>query len=115
MKTKPKRNASKRKLTVAQLRSVKLDETNNQCPSNFYEAAWENFSHTFRDAVRVHRGPHGFRGDKNAAALKQQCLDEFNRGRDEMIDVALDETDKSDIAKKLRAKLPSLKKATEKP
>jgi hypothetical protein len=109
MKRKPK----ERTPTVAQLRRVKLDESNFQCPSNFYEAAWENFSHTFRDAVRVHRGPHGFRGDKNAAALKQQCLDEFNRGRDEMIDVARDQTNQSDLAKKMRAKLPSLKKSTE--
>jgi hypothetical protein len=109
MKRKPK----KRKPTVAELRRVKLGDDNYQCPSNFYEAAWENFSHTFRDAVRVHRGPHGFRGEKNAAACKQQCLDEFNRMRDEMIEVARDMTDQSETAKRLRAKLPSLKKSTE--
>jgi hypothetical protein len=108
-----KRKVKKRKPTVAELRKVKLDESNFQCPSNFYDAAFENFSGTFRDAVRVHRGPHGFRGDKNAAALKQQCLDEFNRGRDEMIDATRDLTDQSDTAKQLRAKLPSLKKSTD--
>jgi hypothetical protein len=82
-------------------------------PSNFYEAAFDNFSHTFRDAVRVNRGPKGFRGEKNAAACKQQCLDEFNRGRDELIDIARDLTDQSELAKRLRARLPSLKKSTE--
>jgi hypothetical protein len=113
VKSGMKRKAKKRKPTVEELRKMPLTETQWQCPSNFYEAAWESFSHTFRDAVRVHRGPHGFRGEKNAAACKQQCLDEFNRGRDEMIDVARDLTDQSDIAEKIRAKLPSLKKSTE--
>lgn len=90
-----------------------LTDTQWQCPSNFYDSAWDNFSHTFRDAVRIHRGPHGFRGERNAAACKQQCLDEFNRMRDEMIDIARDITDQSELANQLRAKLPSLKKSTE--
>jgi hypothetical protein len=39
----------------------------------------------FRDAVRFHLGPHGFRGAKNAAAYRQACLDAYNLVRDEMI------------------------------
>ena len=84
MKPKPKKN----KLTVTQLRRVKLDESNFQCHSNFYDSAWDHPHQTFEDAVRTHRGLHGFRGDKNAAALRQQCLDEWNKIRDEMIDEA---------------------------
>jgi hypothetical protein len=80
--------AKKHKPTIAELRKVKLDESNYQCPSNFYDSAWDHPHQTFKDAVRTHRGLHGFRGDKNAAALRQQCLDEWNRMRDEMIDEA---------------------------
>jgi hypothetical protein len=109
MNRKPK----KCKPTVEELRKMPLTETQWQCPSNFYEAAFDNFSHTFRDAVRVNGGPKGFRGEKNAATCKQQCLDEFNRGRDELIDIARDLTDQSELAKRLRARLPSLKKSTE--
>lgn len=80
--------AKKRKPTAPQLRRVKLDETNNQCPANFYDSAWDQPHQTFEDAVKTHRGKHGFRGDKNATALRQQCLEEWNRMRDEMIDEA---------------------------
>jgi hypothetical protein len=80
--------AKKRKPTVEELRKVKLDESNSQCPSNFYDSAWDQPGQTFEDAVRTHRGIHGFRGDKNADALRQQCLDEWNQMRDEMIDEA---------------------------
>jgi len=83
-----KRKTKKCKPTVAELRKVKLDETNYQCPSNFYDSAWDQPGQTFEDAVRTHRGLHGFRGDKNAAALRQQRLDEWNKMRDEMIDEA---------------------------
>jgi len=82
------RKAKKRNPTVAELRKVKLDESNFQCPSNFYDSAWDHPHQTFEDAVKTHRGPNGFHGDKNAAALRQQCLDEWNKMRDEMIDVA---------------------------
>jgi hypothetical protein len=83
-----KRKPTKRKPTVAELRKVKLDGSNSQCPSNFYDSAWDHPRQTFEDAVKTHRGPNGFRGDKNAAALRQQCLDEWNQMRDEMIDEA---------------------------
>jgi hypothetical protein len=82
------RKAKKRKQSIAELRKVTLDESNFQCPSNFYDSAWDHAGQTFEDAVRTHRGAHGFRGDKNAAALRQQCLDEWNQMRDEMIDEA---------------------------
>jgi hypothetical protein len=108
-KAKPK----KRKPTVEELRKMPLTETQWQCPDNFYDSAQENFSHTFEDAVRIHRGAKGFKGERNGAACRQQCLDEFNRGRDELIDIARDLTDQSDFAKRLRARLPSLKKSTE--
>ena len=85
-------------------------DTQWQCPSNFYDSAWDNFSRTFRDAVRVHRGPHGFSGEKNAAACKEQCLDELNRMRDEMIDIARNLTDQSAFAKKLRDDDPSIRR-----
>jgi hypothetical protein len=97
--TTKKAQTKERKPTVAQLRRVKLDESNFQCPSNFYDPAWDHASQTFEDAVKTHRGPNGFRGDKNAAALRQQCLDEWNLMRDEMIEVArrLEKSGKQDL------------------
>jgi hypothetical protein len=108
-----KRNPKKRKPTAAQLRKIPLPENQWDCPANFYEDAFDSPQHTFRDAVRRHLGPHGFRGFRNAVVYKQHCLDEFNRGRDELIDVARDLTDQSSHAKRVRAKLPTLKKSTE--
>jgi hypothetical protein len=65
--------------TVAELRKVKLDDSNYQCPSNFYDSAWDHPHQTFKDAVRTHRRLYGFRGEKNGAARRQQCLDEWNK------------------------------------
>jgi hypothetical protein len=50
------------------MRKVKLGDNNYQCPSNFYDSAWDQPGQTFEDAVRTHRGPNGFRGEKNGAA-----------------------------------------------
>jgi hypothetical protein len=52
--------------TVEELRKMPLTETQWQCPDNFYDAAWENFSHTFEDAVRIHRAPKGLRAKETA-------------------------------------------------
>jgi hypothetical protein len=62
------REAKKRNQTVAELRKVKLTD-NYKCPSNFYDSAWEQPGQTFEDAVKTHRDPNGFRGEKNTAAL----------------------------------------------
>src|SRR5277367_5525763 len=94
-----KRSARKRKPTVKELRKMPLTETQWQCPDNFYEAAQDNFSNTFEDAVKIHRQSGSFTGEINGGACRQQCLDEFNRGRDELIDIARDLTDQSELAK----------------
>lgn len=82
-----KRKPRKRQAIVAELLKVKLTD-NTQCLSNFYDYAWDQAGQTFEDAVRTHRGHNGFRGEKNGAACRQQCLDEWNKMRDEVIDIA---------------------------
>lgn len=103
----------KRKPTVAELRKVKLTD-NSQCPSNFYDSAWDQAGQTFEDAVRTHRGPNGFRGEKNGAACRQQCLDEWNDMRDQMIDIARElEKDGKKLDAKYAAIPRPMKKSTE--